>query len=178
MKNTIVVYLIIVVIFSLLSLHLDAQSLSKPDNYWSNIGLNIGVGANMPIGSSKSNYAWSLGGAIQGDFPIVKRQLLAIVNVGYTNSFAKNSIEFSDRHQIPVKAGLKYYPVRFLYLEGEADESFITNRNAIRSAKSSYYVNILKAGVKLNISAKIYVQTGLEYQNNAKFFLQIKHTFF
>src|SRR5476651_1623185 len=124
MKNSIKISVVTLAFFSFVGLHASAQTTGKTDTYASGIRLSIGADAGIPVGSLRDNYNWNLGGSIQGDFPIIKDQLYATVNGGYDNFYAKNSNSLSDIHTIPVKGGLKYFPVKFLYIQGEAGASF------------------------------------------------------
>jgi hypothetical protein len=157
MKNSIKISVVTLALFSFVSLHSIAQTTSKTESYASGIRLSIGADAGIPVGSLKDNYNWNLGGSIQGDFPIIKDQLYATVNGGYDNFYAKNSSSLNDIHMIPVKGGLKYFPLTFLYVQGEAGASFITNKKSLGYDKSAVF-------------GKNYVDAGFRFEGNTKFY--------
>jgi hypothetical protein len=170
MKNSIKIGAIALSLFSFLNMHSNAQTTEQTENYSSGIRLSIGTDVGIPLGSLKNNYDWDLGGSIQADLPIVNNQLYLTINSGYNNFFAKNSFTQNDLNMIPVKGGLKYFPVRWLYLQGEAGASFITNKNSIGIDKSAVFVYAPQAGVLVNAGGKNYLDVGFRFEGNAKFY--------
>jgi hypothetical protein len=137
MKNSIKIGVITLSLLSLLSLRSNAQNSAKTETYGSGIRLSIGADAGIPVGSLNDGYNWNFGGSIQADFPIVKDQFYATLNSGYDNFFATNNSNLNDIQLIPVKAGLKYFPVKWCYIQGEAGASFLANRDEIGANKSA-----------------------------------------
>src|SRR5258707_15211488 len=75
--------------------------------------LSVGPEAGIPIGNLSDGYNWNFGGSVQADIPVV-RNLYVTVNAGYNNFFVKKdqkSVIDKNLQLIPVKAGLKYFPV-------------------------------------------------------------------
>jgi hypothetical protein len=170
MKNSIKIGVVTLSLFSLASLHSNAQTTAKTETYGSGIRLSIGADAGIPLGSLKDNYDWNLGGSVQADFPIVNNELYATLNGGYDNFFAKNSSNLNDLHLIPVKAGLKYFPVKYFYLQGEAGASFLTNKSEIGASKSAVFVYAPQVGVLLNVGGGNYIDAGFRFEGDAKFY--------
>ena len=170
MKNSIKICVIALSLFSFVSLHSNAQTTTKTETYGSGIRLSIGVEAGIPVGSLKDAYDWNFGGSAQADFPIIKDQFYATINSGYNNFFAKNSSNLDDLHLIPVKAGLKYFPVKGFYVQGEAGASFLTNKNGIGADKSAVFVYAPQVGVLLNIGGHNYIDAGFRFEGNTKFY--------
>jgi len=170
MKNSIKISVVILAYSSFLSLQSIAQTTTKTETYWSGVRLSIGAVAGIPIGSLKDNYNWNLGGSVQGDFPIVKDQLYATINGGYDNFFAKNSSSMDDIHMIPVKGGLKYFPLKSFYVQGEAGASFITNRNSLGFNNSAVFVYAPQVGTLLNVGSNNYIDAGVRFEGNTKFY--------
>jgi hypothetical protein len=168
MKNSIKIG-VITTLFSFTSLLSTAQSTNKAEDYGSGIRLSIGADAGIPVGSLNSGYDWNLGGSVQGDFPIIKNQFYATINSGYNNFFSGNNSNGNDLHLIPVKAGLKYFPVNRFYIEGEAGVAFLTNKNNVGANKSAAFVYAPQAGVLLNIGGKNYIDAGIRFESNQKF---------
>ena len=83
--------------------------------------LSVGPEAGIPVGSLKDSYNWSLGGSVQADIPVIQN-LYVTVNAGYNNFFIKDELKQlggKDMQLIPVKAGLRYFPVGdVFYVQG------------------------------------------------------------
>ena len=169
MKNSIKISLLGLALFSFLGLRSNAQNSVKSETYGSGIRLSIGADAGIPVGSLKDQYDWNLGGSIQADFPVVKNQLYVTVNGGYNNFFASNSNQLDDLHLLPVKAGLKYFPVDFFYIQGEAGASFLTNKSSVGADRSAAFVYAPQVGVLLKVGDKSWIDAGFRFESNQKF---------
>jgi len=170
MKNSIKISAIALTFLSFGSLDSSAQTAAKSTTYGSDIRLSIGADAGIPVGSLKERYDWNLGGSVQADFPILKDELYATINAGYNNFFAKNSSNSDDLHLIPVKAGLKYFPVKCFYVQGEAGASFLTNKKGIGADKSAAFVYAPQVGALFNTGGKNYIDAGFRFEGNTKFY--------
>ncbi|MDB5136007.1 MAG: hypothetical protein JWP37_2610 [Mucilaginibacter sp.] len=169
MKNPIKIGVIVLVLFSFASLHSTAQNTSKTETYGSGIRLSIGVDAGVPVGALNDAYDWNLGASVQADFPILKNQLYVTANGGYNNFFAGNGNNLSDLHLIPVKAGLKYFPINNFYVQGEAGVTFLTNKNNTGADKTATFVYAPQVGVLFNVGGKNYIDAGFRFESNQKF---------
>jgi hypothetical protein len=76
----------------------------------------------------------------------------------------------NDTHTIPVKGGMKCFPLKFLYIEGEAGASFITDKNSLGYDKSGVFVYAPQAGVLLNVGGKNHIDAGFKFEGNSKFY--------
>ena len=172
MKNSIKTCIAAIALFTFLGLHAKAQTTtSKTESYGSGIRLSVGADAGIPVGSLNTAYNWNLGGSIQGDFPILKNQLYATLNAGYNTIFTNSQYSnLSNIDLIPVKAGLKYFIIKQVYIQGEAGVSFITNKSDLGADKSAAFVYAPQAGVLLNVGGKNYIDAGFRFESNQKFF--------
>jgi hypothetical protein len=172
MKNSFKIIALAIALFSFLSLRSYAQTTtaSTSASYGSGIRLSAGADGGLPIGSLRQYYNWNLGGSLQGDFPIINDQLYATLNGGYDNYFAKKKYNLPDIHLIPVKAGLKFFPVKFVYLQGEAGVSFITNKSSLGFNKNASFVYAPQVGTLLNIGGRNYIDAGFRFESNTKFY--------
>ena len=152
------------------NLQVKAQTTGKTESYGSGIRLSVGADAGIPLGSLKNNYEWNLGGSLQGDFPILKDQLYATLNSGYNNFFNKNDSPLSNLHLIPVKAGLKYFLVRSVYIQGEAGAAFVTDKNTLGTDKSAAFVYAPQAGVLFNLGGRNYIDAGVRFEGTSKLY--------
>jgi hypothetical protein len=144
------------------------------------IRYSIGVDAGLPIGNFKDNYKWNLGGSVQADIPVISKQLFVTVNAGYNNIFGKNDVEVAgtngtlvnptDFHLIPVKAGLKFFPIQNFYVQGEAGAAFLLNKSDVGANKSTAFVYAPQVGVQFPISANgNFIDAGVRYEATTKF---------
>lgn len=171
MKNSIKTSIVATALFTFFGLHSFGQTTTpKSESYGSGIRLSVGADGGIPVGSLNTGYNWSLGGSVQGDFPILKDQLYATLNGGYNTIFAGSQYNIPDIHLIPVKAGLKYFIVKQVYVQGEAGVSFLTDRNSLNANKSAAFVYAPQAGVLLNVGGKNYIDAGFRFESNQKFF--------
>jgi len=76
----------------------------------------------------------------------------------------------NDIQLIPVKGGLKYFPVKWCYIQGEAGASFLANRDEIGANKSAAFIYAPQVGVLLNIGGKNYIDAGFRFEGNSKFY--------
>lgn len=166
MKNSIKIGVVTLAIFSFLGQNSKAQSVKK--TYGSGIRLSIGADAGIPVGSLRNGYKWNFGGSAQADFPIINDQLYVTLNSGYNNFFGRNSSKINDLHVVPVKAGLKYFPVKIFYIQGEAGASFLTNSN--KTEKSASFVYAPQIGVLLPVGGKSYIDASFRFEGNTKFY--------
>jgi hypothetical protein len=171
MKNPFKTCFVVITLFSSFSLHANAQTtVSNTESYSSAIRLSVGVDGGIPVGSLNTGYNWNLGGSIQADFPIVRNQMYATLNSGYNAIFASSQHNIPDVHLIPVKAGLKYFIIKQLYIQGEAGVSFLTNKNNLGADNTAVFVYASQAGVLLNVGGKNYIDAGFRFESNQKFF--------
>jgi hypothetical protein len=139
------------------------------------IRYSIGVDAGIPVGDFKHSHKWNLGGSAQGDIPVAN-QLFVTVNAGYNNIFGKSDFkgipgnDVADVKLIPVKAGLKFFPVQNFYVQGEAGASFLLNKKDTYNDKSVAFVYAPQVGVQFPVSASgNFIDAGVRYEATTKF---------
>ena len=137
--------------------------------------LSVGADAGIPTGNLSNNYNWSLGGSVQADIPVVSNQLFVTVNAGYNNIFGKKNIDGSGFDQpniqlLPVKAGLKYFPVSHFYVQGEAGAAFLLNKSDLAGDdKSAAFLYAPQIGYQFPLGGKSYLDAGIRYEGTTKF---------
>lgn len=133
--------------------------------------LSVGPEANLPLGDFKDAYDWSIGGSVQGDYAILKKDLYVTLNAGYSNFFAKDIAGFSpeDLQIIPVKAGLKYYPVANFYVQGQAGAAFIANKSDVFADKSAVFAYSPQVGYLFHLGNGSYLDAGVKFEGYSKF---------
>ncbi|SIT14012.1 hypothetical protein SAMN05421788_10450 [Filimonas lacunae] len=135
----------------------------------SGVLLSVGPEVGLPVGSLKDGYNWSMGGSVQAELPIVKKSLYVLLNAGYNNFFAKDDIAGAkDLQLIPVKAGLKFYAYKGLYVQGSAGASFVANKSDVGATKSTAFVYSPQIGYLIPLGKNNYLDAGVKFESTAK----------
>ncbi|HTI60514.1 hypothetical protein [Mucilaginibacter sp.] len=135
---------------------------------------SVGVDAGIPTGNLSNAYNWNLGGSVQADIPVVQNQLFVTVNAGYNNIFGKNNIDgtgldATNIQLLPVKAGLKYFPVSHLYIQGEAGAAFALNKSDLGFDNSAAFIYAPQVGYQFPIGGKSFIDAGVRFEGSTKF---------
>ena len=150
-----------------------AQSSSPNSSSKQEFRLSVGPEAGIPLGDLSNGYNWNFGGSIQADIPVI-HNLYVTVNAGYNNFFVKKDLaDGVDKNLqlIPVKAGLKYFPVgNIFYVQGEAGASFLANKSDLGADKSAAFVYAPQVGVLLKLAGKNYIDLGVRFESTAAFY--------
>ena len=154
--------------FAALSFGAKAQTTTSTTTTNSGVKLSIGVDAGIPTGSFNNAYNWNLGGSVQADIPVVK-QLFVTVNAGYDNFFGKTTggASATNIQLIPVKAGLKYFVIDNLYIQGEAGASFVANKSTLGVTNSTLFAYAPQVGVQFPVSGKSFIDAGVRFEGNS-----------
>jgi len=147
---------------------------SKTSTTSNRVILSVGVDAGIPTGKLNDSYNWNLGGSIQADIPVVQHQLFVTVNAGYNNIFGKKNIDgtgidATNIQLLPVKAGLKFFPINNFYIQGEAGAAFLLNKSDLNDDKSAAFVYAPQVGVQFPLGGKSYIDAGVRYEGTTKF---------
>jgi hypothetical protein len=138
------------------------------------IRYSIGVDAGIPTGTFNKAFKWNLGGSVQADIPVAN-QLFVTVNAGYNNVFGEKDyfgtgIDVPNLQLIPVKAGLKFFPVSNFYIQGEAGAAFLLNKSDFFDDKSVAFVYAPQIGVQFPVSANgNFIDAGIRYEGTTKY---------
>jgi len=175
MKTSIKLSVLIFSLLSVISLNIKAQDINNPvtpktTSLGSGIRLSAGVESGIPLGKLNNNYNLNFGGSLQADFPVIDRQLYVTLNTGFNNIYADDITNAPDIQLIPVKVGLKYFPVKNFYIQGEAGASFIANKTDLGATKSAAFVYAPQVGVLFNVGRKNYIDAGVRFESNSKFY--------
>jgi hypothetical protein len=137
----------------------------------SGILLSVGPEASIPLGSLGNRYGWNFGSSVQADFPVWNNQLYFTTTAGLNNLFVKNSytVNQNDLLMLPVKAGLKYYPVGSLYIRGEAGASFLLNKHESGYDKTASFSYSPSVGYQFALAKGQYLDASVKFERNTKF---------
>ena len=150
-------------------------SSSKTSTGPSGIVLSVGVDAGIPTGNLNNSYNWNIGGSVQADIPVIPHQLFVTVNAGYNSFQGKNNIggvqglDATNIQLLPVKAGLKYFPISHFYIQGDAGAAFALNKSNVGFDKSAAFVYAPQVGVQFPLAGKSYIDAGVRYEATTKF---------
>ncbi len=150
------------------SLAVNAQISDQTTSTSKAIRLSVGPEFGLPVGNLSDSFDWNFGGSVQADFTIAKA-LYVTVNAGYNNIFGKSDIDVPDLQLIPVKAGLKYFPTKSVYVQAEAGANFLTNKSDFVGGKSTAFVYAPQVGILLPFSSKSFLDAGVRFEGNTKF---------
>ena len=142
----------------------------------SGIRYSIGVEAGIPVGNFKDSHKWNLGGSVQADIPVAS-QLFVTVNAGYNNVFSKKdqivggaTVDYANVQLLPVKAGLKFFPIPNFYVQGEAGAAFLLNKSDYYNDKSVAFAYAPQIGVQFPVSANgNFIDAGIRYEATTKY---------
>lgn len=154
------------------SVTVNAQNAPSQTDSKQEIRLSVGPDAGVPLGNFSNAYNWSFGGSVQADFPVVKN-LFVTVNAGFSDVFVKSGqadVVNKNMELIPVKAGLKYFPVGNFYVQGEAGASFLANKSDLGADKSAAFVYAPQIGYLLKLANKNYLDLGFRFEGNSAFY--------
>ena len=137
------------------------------------VRFSIGVDAGIPTGSLSNMYNWNIGGSVQADIPVAS-QLFVTVNAGYDNIFGKKNLSGTNLsvqniELLPVKAGLKFFPVSNFYIQGEAGASFALNKTKVGFDNAAAFVYAPQVGYQFQLGGQNYIDAGVRYEGSTKF---------
>jgi hypothetical protein len=140
------------------------------------VKFSIGVDGGIPTGNFSNNYNWNIGGSVQADIPVISKQLYVTVNAGYDNFFGKKDLtaggltyDQTNIQLLPVKAGLKFFPVGGFYIQGEAGAAFALNKSDAGFDKSAAFIYAPQIGYQFNIGGGNFIDAGVRYQGSTDF---------
>jgi hypothetical protein len=118
-----------------------------------------------------NSYNWNLGGSVQADIPVVSNQLFVTVNAGYDNFFGKtiDGVSATNIQLLPVKAGLKFFPVSNFYIQGEAGAEFDLNKSDVGFNNTAAFVYAPQIGYQFQLGGNNYIDAGVRYEASTKF---------
>ena len=170
----------LVLAFAGFALGAKAQTTTPTSTKTSSTGPNgivvsVGVDGGIPTGKLNDTYNWNIGGSVQADIPVLPHQLFVTVNAGYNSIQGKKNIggvqglDATNIQLLPVKAGLKYFPISHFYIQGEAGAAFLLNKSDFNYDKSAAFVYAPQLGYQFPLGGKSYLDAGVRYEASTKF---------
>jgi hypothetical protein len=150
-------------------------------DYSTKTHLNIGLNAIKPIGSFGDTHTFGIGGNLQVEVPVFK-SVFVTANGGYTRFMAKDNLRYinpntmlsiasvMDMQMIPVKLGIKVYPVAHLYIQGEAGITSLLNSDKLHTDRSALFTFAPQIGTQLTAGKNSMVDIGVRYERMKSFY--------
>ena len=155
MKNTIKISAMIVA-FAGFALGAKAQTTSATTSKSTSsngVILSVGVDAGIPTGNLNNGYNWNIGGSVQADIPVVPQLFVTATNI----------------QLLPVKAGLKFFPVSHFYIQGEAGAAFALNKSDLGFDNTAAFIYAPQIGYQFPLGGKSFIDAGVRYEGSSKF---------
>jgi len=135
---------------------------------------SIGVDAGIPTGNLNNGYNWNIGGSVQADIPVVPQQLFVTINAGYNSIQGKNNafgtgLTPTNIQLLPVKAGLKFFPVNHFYIQGEAGAAFALNKSDLGFNNAAAFIYAPQIGYQFPLGGNNFIDAGVRYEGSTKF---------
>ena len=70
---------------------------------------------------------------------------------------------------IPVKAGLKFFPIKDFYIQGEAGAAFALNKSDVGFDKSAAFIYAPQIGYQFPVGGTSFIDAGVRYEGSTKF---------
>jgi hypothetical protein len=136
--------------------------------------LSVGVDAGIPTGNLSNGYNWNIGGSVQADIPVVPQQLFVTINAGYNSIQGKTNaygtgLTATNIQLLPVKAGLKFFPVNHFYVQGEAGAAFALNKSDVGFDNGTAFIYAPQIGYQFPLGGKNYIDAGVRYEGSTNF---------
>lgn len=92
--------------------------------------IHLGTHLALPLGNVIGQYKLLLGGAIQVDFPVKQRVVFLTLNAAYQEFIRENkaSSNLKNPKILPLKVGVKLFPVEQVYLQADLGASLVLNK--------------------------------------------------
>jgi len=136
------------------------------------IRYSAGIETGLATGYLATKYEGTLGVSVQAEFPFLENQLYGTVNTGFNNVFTTATYHHlvEDLRLVPFKAGFKYFYRSNLYLQSEIGFSFLLNKAECVEGKKAAFVYAPQAGIIFYIHQRDYIDVGLRFESNSKFY--------
>jgi len=143
--------------FIMVAFNVNAQTLN---NFATKDGVTyiLGMDNGITSGNAADLHRYVLGGSAEANIPVADNTAFT-ASVGYLNFFHKDNIygtgrRSKDAHQLPVKAGIKYFPVSSLFLQAEAGGGFALNKSDLNYDKAVAFIYSPQIGYQLALNEK------------------------
>ncbi|BFG71193.1 hypothetical protein KACHI17_20740 [Sediminibacterium sp. KACHI17] len=156
-------------VFAMTVIVTNTNAQTKKETKENKSRISFGVDAGIPSGGFGRTAKWNLGGSVQADLNIAKNVLYLTANAGFNYTYAERGTK-GDISMIPVKAGLKFMPVNFFYIQAEAGTSFVTNAKDIDADRSVLFTYAPQTGFLIPLGKGNFIDAGIRYESNSRLY--------
>lgn len=176
MKITLKKIIYLLIAFIGFTLSAKAQNVAIPDT----TRISVGLDAGFPNGNFSNSYNIGAGVSAQIDIPLTEK-LYFTGNAGYMTYFPNNSdigsnpeailnVKIENMNLVPVKVGLKYFLIRGFYVQAEAGESLLINKDAVYGLNSNAFTYGPQMGIVFKLHHHNYIDGGVRYERTQSFY--------
>jgi len=156
-----------------LTLTVKAQTTKTSTTASGGIIWSVGADGGITTGSLRDSHKSMVGGSIQADIPVAD-QFYFTANTGYNQFFGVDNVFGSgvkapDINIIPVKLGLKYLPIKLLYVQLEAGAAFVTNKSVLGYERTGTFIYAPQAGTQIPLGGTSYLDAGVRWEGCTNF---------
>jgi hypothetical protein len=174
MKSTLKISALVLAFAGLTSGALAQTSSATTTKTSNGVILSIGVDAGIPTGNLNNGYNWNIGGSVQADIPVLPQQLFVTINAGYNSIQGKDNaygtgLTATNIQLLPVKAGLKFFPVSHFYIQGEAGAAFALNKSDLGFNNTAAFIYAPQIGYQFPLGGKNFIDAGVRYEGSTQF---------
>lgn len=178
MKNSGYLFvLFLILVLSKLSVARAQQDSSRQNPGYIHLGTHLA----LPLGNMIGQYKLLLGGAIQVDFPVKQRVVFLTVNAAYQELIRENKVSSNLKNPkiLPLKVGVKFFPVEQFYLQADLGASLVLNKMFASFDRTAVLVFSNELGYRISIPGGNVAEAGLVFHRNAAFNVNgSSHSFF
>jgi len=136
--------------------------------------ISAGFDLSIPAGNFSKNYDGGYGLFAAVELPLSADKFYVTVTTGVNQYFAKEDADDTplvpDMTVLPLKAGIKYFPVKHLYVQGEAGASFLTNSSDFAEGKAVSFVFAPQVGYLLPLGKQHNLDVGVRFEGRTRSF--------
>jgi hypothetical protein len=152
----------------------SAQNKNNTTKTKQSVLYSIGVEEGIATGSFRDTYRYSLGGSIGVDIPVVSTTVYVTASGGFQNLYHRTNGNYGQKslnglQLLPLKAGIKYFPVNIFYVQGEAGAAFLLNKSETDLDRSAVFIYAPQLGAQFRINRDNWVDVGLRYEHSSAF---------
>jgi len=173
MKNTVNTIAFLVAITATTFSAKAQQATTKTQTSPSGVILSVGADGGITTGELRDSHKSMVGGSLEADIPVAS-QFYFTANTGYNQFFGVDNVfgtgvKAPDINIIPVKLGIKYFPVSALYLQAEAGAAFLTNRSTLGFERTATFIWAPQVGTQIPLGGKNYLDAGVRFEGCTNF---------
>jgi hypothetical protein len=154
----------------------SAQTLTVADS----LRVGAGIEGLAGVGTLGKAYSGGVGVSVRLDVPLSSK-IYVTGSVGYNNFFASATADTSLQSvkgvstpsfkTVPLKLGIKWFPFKKFYIQGEAGETILLNKNQVYALYNSAFTWSPQFGVVCPLRKhRAYIDAGIRFEGVSSFY--------